>query len=93
MWFNFGSLLSTLSDKALSNCVALLHDLLDFKYIEDKDIRRIDLAERAYDLTYKLLGSVDNSVEEYLDILKFYFDTYLPCQKDSIASMYKKTRL
>ena len=90
MWFKFDNLLSTLSDKALSNCVALLHDLLDFKYIEDGDIRRIDLAERAYDLTCKLLGSVDNSIEEYLDILKFYFDTYLPCQNNSIASMYKK---
>lgn len=89
----YSALINDLNDTAFRRCVSLLYKELHFEYIPEEDVRRIDLCEKlsAYSTGKRMSprGNGSGSYNEYLTALEYYLDSYLPCEKGSMAERYK----
>lgn len=89
----YSAIINDLNDTAFRRCVSLLYKELNFEYIPEEDVRRIDLCEKlsGYSTGRRMSprGNGSGSYDEYLTALEYYLDNYLPCEKGSKAEQYK----
>lgn len=84
-------IIDDMNDDAFSFCVSNLYPVLNYRVLQETDIRRIDLKESLLKLeenipnTYKKKGLLSY----YLTEMKAYFDNMLICLPDSRAQRYK----
>ena len=95
--FNYPFWIDRLSDEGYRRCLSLLCPMLHFQYMKEKDIRRIDLSERMYDLAkdnpmYPGYNS-GMSFQAYFKALQYYIENFLECTRDSIAERYRERAL
>lgn len=82
------------SEPAFRQCVGMLYPVLNFRALQQEEIRRVDLLERILQLmpaTEKETAS--GSFEEYIKTIRFYLDNFLAVGKNTIAERYKNRGL
>lgn len=91
------AIIDELNDQAFQRSVELLFPLLGYRILTKDDVRKVDLKERVLELIARYVPSKGRksvgTLDKYGEILKFYFEYYLPCKLDSIASRYRTIAL
>ena len=85
-------LIDDMSDKAFQFCVDQLYPMCNYRVIQKKDIRRIDLKERLLgfnSIVPKNDGKEQGALNYYLFVLTLYFDSFLRCEAGSKAEKYR----
>ena len=95
--FNYPFWINKLSDKGFQYCLSLLYPMLHFQYMEEKDVRRIDLCERMYALAkdnpmYPGYNS-GMSYQAYYKALRYYIENFLKSKQATIADQYRDRAL
>lgn len=94
---NFNSsLIESLSDEAFSFVRHELYNVISYKYIQESDIRKIDLIEEFFRLTSELRSDADlvgGTIELYATLLNDYIADMTKCIKSSSAALFKERAL
>lgn len=94
-FIDYETIVDAYDDYAFHECCKLLYPHLGYRLLKVEDIRRIDLKERLIDIAIqrwshrKEWNSSLSELKEYVKIIAFYMQEYLPCWNGSQPQNYK----
>jgi len=94
--FDYKELVGNMSDDAFQFSIKLLYEYMNYKYISQNEVRKIDVMEYLGTLEKDLkkeIGLMGGSEQLYLYMLKKFFTDIIKCKENSRAEKYKKKAL
>lgn len=95
--FQYDAMIDAMDGPTFQHCVELLWPVLGYRYLQQTDVRRVDLKERIAEVTGNegmapgpfMPKNERGTMDRYVDILRFYFDSeYLHVVPGSAAEKY-----
>ena len=89
---NYQMIIDEYDDPTFKKCVELLYPMLHYRVLAPHDIRKVDLKERILEIMSigadEKSQEADRTLEKYVQIIKYYLDNYVSCEKGSRAEAY-----
>lgn len=91
--FIYQRLVGNMSDDAFQFCVKSLYTHMNYKYVSQDEVRKVDMMEYLGNMEKKLkseIKAVSGSADLYLYMIKQYFTSVIKCKENSRAEKYKQ---